>query len=105
MKDRSCLLGARAARGAPKPATRGLASVVPHYLRFVIQDCVQERIMNLNLAVIGNEAELAKLVHKKADTGARGSDHFCQGLLADMGRDRLRGTFLAEICQKQEKAR
>src|SRR6201986_2133966 len=105
MKDRSCLLGARAARGAPKPATRGRASIVPHYLRLVIQDCAQERIMNLDLTVIGNEAELAKLVHEKADSGACGADHFRQGLLADMGRDRLWGTFLSEICKKQEKAR
>jgi hypothetical protein len=61
--------------------------------------------MNLDLALIGDEAELAKLVHEKADTGAGCADHFRQGLLADMGRDRLRGAFFSEICQKQEEAR
>jgi hypothetical protein len=61
--------------------------------------------MNLDLTVIGNKAELAKLVHEKADSGACGADHFRQGLLADMGRDRLRRAFLSEICQEKEKAR
>src|SRR6202043_3096555 len=84
---------------------RRAASLVSNYLRLVIQHRVQERTVNLDLAVIANESELAKLVHEKADAGARGADHFCQRLLADMGRDRLRGAFLAEICQQQEKAR
>jgi len=42
------------------------ASLVPLYLRLVIQDRVKERIVNLDLPVIGNEAELAKFVHEKA---------------------------------------
>src|ERR1700757_289845 len=40
--ERSILPVGRASRAAPKPATRGRASVVPHYLRLVIQDCAQE---------------------------------------------------------------
>jgi hypothetical protein len=39
--------------------------------------------MNLDLSVIGNEAELAKLVHEKADTGACRADHLRQRFLAD----------------------
>ena len=61
--------------------------------------------MNLDLAVIANEAKLAKLIHEEADSRACGADHFCQGLLAHVGRDRLRRAFLSEICQKKEKAR
>src|ERR1700748_581121 len=72
------------------PAT----SFVSLYLRLVIQDRVQERTMNLDLSVIGNEAELAKLVHEKADTGAGCPDHFCERLLADLRLDGLRGAVL-----------
>ena len=61
--------------------------------------------MNLDLPVIGNEAELAKLVHEKADAGACCTDHLRQRLLADMCRDRLWSAFLSEICQKKEEAR
>jgi hypothetical protein len=61
--------------------------------------------MNLDLSVVRDEGELAKLVHEKADTGACGADHFCQRFLADMCRDGLRVTFLSEVCQKKEKAR
>jgi hypothetical protein len=60
--------------------------------------------MNLDLSVLRDEAELAKLVHEKADTGACGADHFCQRFLADMCRDGLRGTILSEICQKERRA-
>src|SRR6266852_4803382 len=61
--------------------------------------------MNLDFSVIGNEAELSKLVHEKADTGAGCPDHLCQGLLAHLCRDGLWGAILSEICQQQEKAR
>jgi len=70
-----------------------------------MQDGVQERIVNLDLSVVGDEAKLAKFVHEEADAGACGADHFCQRFLADMCRDGLRGTFLSEICQKKEKTR
>ena len=43
--------------------------------------------MNFDLPVIGYEAELAKLVHEKADTGAGCPDHLRQGLLADLFHD------------------
>jgi hypothetical protein len=59
--------------GASLSLRRGLctvASLVPLYLRLVVQDRAQERIMNLDLSVVRNEAELAKPVHEKADTGA-----------------------------------
>ena len=61
--------------------------------------------MNLDLPVIGNEAELAKLVHEKTDAGACCTDHLRQRLLADMCCDGLWGAFLSEICQKKEQAR
>jgi hypothetical protein len=45
--------------------------------------------MNLNLAVIGDEAHLAKLVHEEAYTRAGGVDHLCKCLLASLRDDRL----------------
>src|SRR6266481_5474866 len=86
-------------------SARSVASFVSANLRLVIQDRVQERIMNLDFSVIGNEAELSKLVHEKADAGAGCPDHLCQGLLAHLCRDGLWGAILSEICQQQEKAR
>ena len=61
--------------------------------------------MNLDLSVIGDEAELAKLVHEEADTGAGCADHLGKRLLTNLRRDGLWGAILSEICQKQEKAR
>jgi hypothetical protein len=52
--------------------------------------------VNLDLAVIGNVAEFAKLFHEKADPGAGCPDHLRKRLLADLHRDRLRGAVLAE---------
>jgi hypothetical protein len=61
--------------------------------------------MNLDLSVIGDEAELAKLVHEKADTGAGCPDHLGERLLANLRCDGLWGAIFSEICQKQEKTR
>jgi hypothetical protein len=91
--------------GMPRRSFRAAASFVYLYLGLVIQDRIQERTMNLDLAIIGDKAELAKLVHEKADTGAGRPDHLCQRLLADLRRDGLRGAILSEICHKQEKTR
>src|ERR1700745_641977 len=61
--------------------------------------------MNLDLAVVADEAELAKFVHEKADTGAGRPDHLCERLLADLRRDRLRGAILSKMAQKKKKTR
>jgi hypothetical protein len=37
--------------------------------------------MNLNAAVIDDQAELAKAVHKETDTGSCGANHLRQGFL------------------------
>src|SRR4249919_21138 len=59
-------------------------------LRLIVQNHVQQRAMDGNPAIVINEAQLAKLVHKKADARARRADHFRQGLLADLGDQRFR---------------
>ena len=61
--------------------------------------------MDFDLPVVGNEAELSELVHKKTDAGACCADHFGQRFLADVCRDGLWSTLLSEICEQKEKAR
>jgi hypothetical protein len=44
-------------------------------LWLIMQDRAQQRIVNLDVAVVIDESKFAKLVHKKADTGSGGADH------------------------------
>src|SRR6185312_16541755 len=56
-------------------------------------------------AVVIDEPQTPKLVHEKAHPRARRADHLCQGFLADLGDERLRPPFFAEICEQQKKPR
>ena len=55
-------------------------------------------------AVVGNKAQLAKFVHEKTHARPRRSDHLRKGFLADLGDNRLRFAFFAEVRQQQEQA-
>src|SRR5215216_8160338 len=79
--------------------------LVPMDLGFVVQDCIQERVMDFYFSVVADESEFAEFVHKKADAGPGGADHLCQCLLADGRLDRLRAPFLPEMREQEEKAR
>ena len=68
-----------------------------------MQDGIQQRIVDVNLAVVADEAQFPKLVHEKADPGAGCPDHLRERLLADLDVDRLRNAFLAEVGEKQQK--
>src|ERR1700756_1102442 len=92
-------------RSQPRRVETCRALLVPFYLRLVVQDCVQERIMDLDRSVVGDEAELAELVHEKTDTRACRADHFRQFFLGDVRRDGLWGPFLSKFCEEKEKAR
>ena len=61
--------------------------------------------MNLDIPVVADEAQLAKLVHEVADSGSGGAYHFRQCFLTDVGADRLRTAFLAEIREQQKQPR
>ena len=58
--------------------------------------------MDLNVAVIADEAQPPKLVHEVADSRSRGPDHFSQCFLSNVRADWLRAAFLAEIREEQE---
>ena len=45
--------------------------------------------MDLDAAVVINEPQLAKAVHKEADAGTGGADHLCESFLSD-GRKKFR---------------
>ena len=69
-----------------------------------MQNRTQQRIVNLDVSVVVDEAKLAKLVHEKADPGSGGADHLRQCFLTDAWTDRLRAAFLPEIREQQQQA-
>ena len=70
-----------------------------------MQNRTQQRIVYLDMPVVADEAQLAKLVHEMADAGSSCADHLCQRFLTDMWIDRLRAAFFAEIREQQEQPR
>jgi hypothetical protein len=58
--------------------------------------------VNLDIPVVADEAQLAKLVHEVADSGSRGAYHFRQCFLTDVGTDRLCAALIAKIREQQE---
>ena len=53
-------------------------------------------------AVVINEAQFSKFVHEETHAGSGCSDHLRKRLLADLGDNRFRFAFLAEVRQQQE---
>src|SRR5476649_343253 len=82
---------------AGKPDCRAASGVVA-------QHDTQQGPVDLQVAVIGDEAELPELVHEMADPGPRRADDLGQGLLADRRGDRLRAAILAEARQDEQRA-
>lgn len=67
-----------------------------------MQNRTQQRIVDLNVPIIADEAQPAKLVHEIADPGSGGPDHLSQCFLTDARADRLRAAFLAEVREQQQ---
>ncbi len=61
--------------------------------------------MNVQAAVVFNEAQLPKLVHEETHPGPRRPDHFGQGFLTDPGHDGLMLPVFAEAGQQQQNPR
>jgi hypothetical protein len=70
-----------------------------------VQDDIEEGAMNVQAAIVLNEAQLPKLVHKETHPGPRGPDHFGQGFLTDPGHDGLMLSVFAEAGQQQQNPR
>src|SRR4051794_31368260 len=74
--------------------------------RLVVEHDVEKRAVNLQAAFypasVVDKAHLAEAVHEETDSRTGCANHFRQSFLADLGNDRLRGPFLAEV-REQEK--
>src|SRR5215212_3456298 len=73
--------------GPRRPADRLL--VFPD-LRLFAQHRVQQRTVDLDLAVVVDVSLLPELVHEEADARSGGADHLGQRFLTEVDRDRLR---------------
>src|ERR1700686_4346542 len=71
-------------------------------VRIIMENDIQQGAMDLKVAVVIDEAQLAEFIHEEAHPRSRRADHFRQHFLADLGNDRLRLTLLAEICQDKK---
>src|SRR5271157_1171510 len=71
----------------------------------VVQDDIQQRAVNVQSAVIVDEAQLAEPVHEEVDSGARGANDLGQHLLADFGNHRLGFALLPEVRQQEQHPR
>ena len=61
--------------------------------------------MNLQAAIVFNEAQLPKLVHEETHPGPRRPDHLGQGFLTDPRNDGLMLSVFAEAGQQQQNPR
>src|SRR6185369_17867493 len=59
--------------------------------------------MYLEFSVVFDKTQLAELVHEKTHARSGRADHLRQHFLTKLSHDRLRLTFLAEICKQKEK--
>src|SRR6185503_19216324 len=87
----ACLSRSRAASPTVSPSIS--AGDLP------MQEDIEEGAVNVQAAVVLDEAELPELVHESADPRPGGADHLGQHFLADLRNHRLGGPFLAEASQ------
>jgi hypothetical protein len=81
------------------PALRKLAGSL------LVQDNTQEGIVDVDLAVVFDEAQLPEFVHEKIDPWACRADHLRQHFLRYFGKDLLRLARRVIARQQQESAR
>jgi len=66
-----------------------------------VQDGIQQRIANVNLAVVVDEPKCSKLVHEEADARAGGPYHFSQRSLIHFNSDGVRDALFAKMGENQ----
>src|SRR5271166_58561 len=65
-----------------------------------LQKDVEEGVVNPNLAVIFDEAQLPEAIHEKTHSGSGCANHLSQCLLAHLWNHRLGFAFLAELSEQ-----
>ncbi len=73
--------------------------------QLVEQDHIEQRLVHLDAAVVINKAELAKAVHKEANTGSCGADHVGQGFLRNGGNVGFWFSRFAEFRHQEKNSR
>src|SRR4029079_1704282 len=70
---------------APSPPTIGVFALSAIHVdcRVIVQNYIQERVMDLQIAVVFDETQLAEFVHEEVHTQASGADHLGKSGLAD----------------------
>src|SRR5688572_17300081 len=69
----------------------------------VAQQDAQQGTVNLQVAIVADEAQRPEFVHEMADPWSRGADDLGQCFLADRRGDVLRALFLAEVRQQEQR--
>src|SRR5712675_2766750 len=70
-----------------------------------MEDDIQQGAVNLQVTVVGDEPQLAELVHEKTDSRASSADDLRQRLLTDLRNHRLGLVFLSEVSQQEQDPR
>src|SRR5258708_17342102 len=71
----------------------------------VVQDDAEEGIVDVDLAVVLDEAQFAEFVHEKIDAGPRCSNHLRQHFLGNLRKHLLRLVLRAIAREQQQSAR
>jgi hypothetical protein len=71
----------------------------------LVQDNAQEGRIDVDLAVILNEAQFPEFVHEEIDSGARCANHLGQHLLRHFGKYLLRLVLVAVMREQQKSSR
>ena len=73
-------------------------------MRLIMEHDVEQRAVDLKMAVVVDEPHFTKFVHEMTDARAGGADHLCQVLLVDSVMECFGSAFLAKMRQQQENA-
>jgi len=84
------------------PSTGALRHVK---VKLVVEDYAQERIVDVDLAVVLDKAQFPEFVHEKIDAGPRCANHLRQHLLRNFGEHCLRLALCAIAREQQQSAR
>ena len=76
-----------------------------HESRYLlVQDNTQQGRVDVDAAIVLNEAQFLEFAHEKIDPGARSPDHLSQSLLRYFGKPLLRLVLLAISSEQQKSA-
>ena len=72
-------------------------------MRIVVQNDIQQRAVDFQVAVVINQAHFSEPIHEKAHARSRRADHFRERFLADLCNNRFGLTFLPKLREDEKK--